>query len=521
MIDKRYLKDKLIYNENVGNDVFLKEYFDLKQKKVVSNIDTLYYSLDSDVDWNLSKRVSKLVDYLQKNRDSLDKSFDEFVILDLDSKKELKMRNVGFSIYRYGIEITDEFIVFIAKSIPNSKTPPLIVQLRSQYLWLRGERRAVIESYSAILEMLSFFDIGLLQAKLNRVDFAYHTNIIKNMTKFFKEEDLNKMQVSRFKRFGSQGRFVGDWEVEKDYLSLGKRTSNNFFVRIYNKNQEVVNQGYKQFFLKLWLMNGLINRYDFVCLEKCFINGTYDYLDRSRLEFYLEHGKVEAYKKEIRNILYSNKKFEYDYISALANKLIPHVTTVFNIEYQTKRKLYHGLETCINLLKCNKSIYSVLNKEILRILDNKNLLHDYLTTDVLRFIDTKKIKNYSRKRDIPVASWWKRIQDLKMVYRDDNGCTKLQREYQKNLDVEKIKKNVLNSLSVLSIYKNGLNENDLLFDSLDFINNLNESDLQKAFTYKSKKLHLLENRILDTNFSYRKKNKFDLINSITGEVLKN
>ena len=521
MVDKKIIENSLIYKERIDDSKFLVDFFDIKQKKVLSNIDTFYYTVDTNADWNLSKRVSKLVSYFEKMRDTLDSTFDDFVVLDvLDS--ELIMKRVTFACYKFAMEVANKFIIFFAKTIPNTKTPPIVVQIRSEFLWLRGERLATIESFEAVSKILKNFDIEPTIVKTNRIDFAYHTNLIRNMTTFFKEDDLNRMQVSRFKRYGSQGRFVGDWLVEKDYLCFGRRTSNNFFVRIYDKTQEVVNQGYKQFFLKLWLSNGLINRYDYYCLEKCFLNGNFNYLPKARLEFYLEYGSNDEYLNRINEFLFSNKKIEYDLLLRLANYLTPSVTTVCNIEFQTKRKFYSEISGTLNILKCFSTKYGILNKEVFKILDNRQIIHEYLTNDVLRFIDYKKIKTYHlRKRDVPTSSWWKKIQSVKIEFKQPDGTIKLQREYQTKLDINRKKIQILNSLSTLSLYKNGNNNNDLLLDSLDFVNSLNESDVHKAFIYKNKKLHLLGDRVVSDN-SYSTINKnFELINSKTGEVLKN
>lgn len=539
MVNKKALENTLLYKENAKNDVFLKEYFDLKKQKFIHNVDSLYYTVDISSDWNEHEGVKKLVEFLNIRKNDVLESTEDFTVLlpQFGQDKELKMNGIGFSIYSYDIESQDEFIVFVARKVPTKETPPVIVQIRSQYLWLNGEHHAVQESFAAVSRMLESFGVSdVSKVKLNRLDLAYHTNYIQNMTNFFREENLNAMQVSRFRRYSSQGEFVGDWEVEKDYLALGRRTSNNIFVRIYNKNQEVVKQGYKQFFIELWLKEGLINKYDHYCLSKCFVKGRYDYLDRARLEFYKEHGRDRAKISEINKILYDPKaRFEFGYIRKLANKLTPKVTVICNIEFQTKRKFYASFKDILPFLKpADQKVTDrnrvILNQEIFRFLDNKNLLHDYLTFDVLRFIDYKKIdlsnidKIEVRKRDLPVAKWWERLRATKMHQRcKDNSDVKLIRKYQKTLDYEKMKKRVVNSITTLSIYDKCKNGDDLVRDVGDFVNSLNESDIESAIKYKSKKLHLLGNRLLGIESADKsakiKNSRFRLVDDETGEVL--
>ena len=56
-----------------------------------------------------------------------------------------------------------------------------------------------------------------------------------------------------------------DCKMIKDYISFGRRSANNVFVRIYNKGLEVVQLAYKSFFFEVWQQQGLINKYDKYC----------------------------------------------------------------------------------------------------------------------------------------------------------------------------------------------------------------------------------------------------------------
>lgn len=378
-------------------------------------------------------------------------------------------------------------------------------------MWLYGEHRAIEESFEDLTLILGKYNIKVSHTVENRIDFAYHTNYIQDPLNFFKEENLNKMQVSRFTRWHKEGRFVGDEIVECDYLSLGRRKSNNTFLRIYNKTQEVLNQQYKQFFIKVWLLNGLINRFDYWVLERCFNEGSYNYVDRARLQFYLEFGQVVSIKNRINCLLNSSDNLS---IRKLADELVPKLTLVVNIEIQTKRKFYSTMESSISLLKTVTCKYKELEK-IFKILDNKDIFHQYITTDVIRFVD---FSTHTRKKNCDTASWWKRLQGIKLYNAITDENRKLIREYQKDLCIDSLKKRVLNSLSTLSVYMKNENEDTLTSDVIDFMSYLNESDIQKSIEYKKKKSALLKNRLQNLESVSLQKN-FIIIDSETAEIL--
>ena len=502
-------KNTLIFKEN--NDVFNEEYFDLSRQKYIHNIDTLYYTVYIDVeDYNNDVNVKSFINYLNVKRDEIQSTFESSCYHEVNSK--LISQGYSFSkLYKYSIESPDEYVIFVAEKKATDKTPELIVQLRSEFLWINGEHAAIEKSYLDLVDFLEYFNLDVGRIVENRIDFAYHTNYIQDHLNFFKEENLNKMQVSRFSRWNKEGRFVGSDITESDYLSFGRRKSNNTFVRIYNKTQEVVNQNYKQFFIKIWLLNKLINRFDYYVLEKCFENGSYGYLDKARLEFYLENGQDSSIKKNINCLLDRGSSEE---ISNLANKLVPSVTLVTNIEFQTKRKFYSTMDNSISLLNTVTCKYSVLER-LYKIFDNKDIFHEYLTSDVLRFID---YDSHTRKENCNVSNWWKRLQQVKLnnVITDENR--KLIREYQNNLDVQIMKRNTLYSLTTLSLYMNKDNNNSVHSDTIDFLSYLNESDIQKSIKYKKKKSALLRNQF-DNLESLEIDNFYQIINSETAEIL--
>ncbi|WP_036150098.1 hypothetical protein, partial [Lysinibacillus odysseyi] len=320
-------KKSLIYKEMF--DEKRTYFFDMKQKKFLHNIDTLYYVVKVKTDWLYDPNAIYFKDLLQAYQNKAFSTPDMLPVFtseDLDGKAvpkaEWMMNGVAASkIYRYDLQQPDKFAVFIAPSTPNENTPEIIVQLRSQYLWLEGEKQAILKSLADVEDLLNCFGLEILEVKENRIDYAYHTNYIQNPTKYFKHENINKMQQSRFSRGSIEFSFRNQWETETDYLTLGRKKSNNLFFRIYDKTKEVIQQGYKQFFIKLWYMEKLISYFDMYCIEKAFLNPSadnYKYLDVARLEFYLEHGKNEEYRGMIRELL-SQPSRDYESIIALAD----------------------------------------------------------------------------------------------------------------------------------------------------------------------------------------------------------
>lgn len=485
------------------------EYFDLKKQKFIHNIDSLYYVVYlKSFDFNTDENVVRLVEYLEtKKNESLD-TLDMVVYDDIDTS--LFTTGLGFGMYAYSIEKSDKYIIFIARKKATKDTPEILVQLRSQFLWLYGEHRAVEESFVDLKKFLEHFNIEIERTQENRIDYAYHTNYIQDPLNFFKEDELNKMQVSHFTRWHKEGRFVGDVDVECDYISLGRRKSNNTFVRIYNKCQEVVNQGYKQFFIKCWLLNGLINRFDYYVLQKCFEQGSYNYVDKARLYFYVDMGQDLSLKNDALKALSDNDNVK---IRKLANLLVPKLTIICNIEIQTKRKFYATMEDSINILNTVTCKYKELEK-IYKILDNKDIFHNFITNDVIRFIN---YDSSTRKTRCKTANWWENLQNCKMNNVIDDDNRKLIREYQKNLDAIAIKKKVINSLSTLSLYINNDNDNDFTSDVVDFINFLNESDIEEAIQYKKKKSALLKSHFEDLRSPVIEKN-LSIIDLKTAEI---
>lgn len=464
---------------------FLTSWFNIKDKKVIHNIDTLYCTAEIIGDYN-ALALSALLPFLEELK--VNREFEDIYL----DKYDLYFTGLSFNQYTYCLEKKDNFLIFFSRKKSTVSTPSIFIQIRSQALWLKGEHQCLLEVNDTLTNFLSDYNIQVAIYKENRIDFAYHTNYIKDMTSFFNIERLNSMQVSRFEQCNLVLKLKGDDETKTEYISFGKRTSNNLFIRMYDKTNEVVEQGYKQFFLEHWFDNGLINSYDKWIYEKCFMDRSLRKVHFYRLEFYKAHGKDENMLIAINEI---NDKSEYDVVKNLADKLTPKPTLIVNIEFQTKRKFYYTFDTeVLNILKSITVAPQPLFN-IFRLLDNKKLIHNLLTEDVFRLVNIDDPA--SRKRDKSILPFWKLIQDCKIVFKGDTEDVKL-RKYQRNLDVQAIKKRLVHQIATFSLYIKGENENDLIKDSLDFMEWLNESDIEKAEKYKKKKVPLLKSKLEST-----------------------
>lgn len=532
-------KKSVLYEEL--DTIKRKEYFNFNQKSFLHNIDTLYYVIKIVGDWKNNSHAQSFINFLSEMQEKTYTATEVFEVFkeenlghyyDLckDIKSDWIMAGVAASkIYRYDLQQKDRFSVFIAHNTPNPDTPELIVQIRSQFLWLEGEKQAVIKSLNEIEAVLDVFNIKIKEVKENRIDYAYHTNYIQNPTSYFKHQNIAKMQQSRFSRGSIEFSFRNQWITETDYLTLGRKKSNNLFFRIYDKTKEVIQQQYKQFFIELWYQKKMISFFDKYCIEKAFMNPSADnfkYLDIARLEFYLEFGFDEVYKKEIRGLL-SEKTRDYTSIIELADMLTPNVTKILNVELETKRKFYSTLDSIINSLLDVKSDVPKYADKLFRILDNKKLFHDFITRNtidgsgIIRFIDYNAKNRFGvgwkHKRDYPTSDFWKRLQNVALD--SDVPNIQLVREYQKNLSIHLMKKRLLNNISSFSLYQNGEIKNDPFTDALDFISTLNETDLEKANQYKENKYLLLKDRLHNIEASLTKEHDFKIIDMSTGELI--
>lgn len=527
VIHKDVLKTKLY--EELFEDK-RKEYFDISNMKFLHQVDTFYYSVLFN---NLFMKdtpdmaVNNMRTYLRRELDNCD-LFDnipcEFPDIDVPGKKGycpeklpkyFIMRRSNFAgIYNVLISRPGCYDIFIAETVPNPDTSPVVVQIRSYYIWMHGIDRAIQDSFADVEHLAELFGLKIRECKENRVDYCWHTNYIQAPEKFFRLDNIAKMKVSRFKEGEQHFEFVGDNDYEVDYVRFGRLTSNNMLLRFYNKTKEVVEQGYKAFFLRLWLLHGLINRFDLFCYEECYKRRDWKYLDKARLQFYVNNGVDEAVKQYFSSIVDGAVILDADKLRKLADEYVPRCTIITNCEFQTMRKF----SSSIKLLPFRP--YDGPLRRIWQYLDNRKLIIDYLTHDVFRLVDIKTDKNKSR---CGYCNFWKRLRSTRLVdcYVPKRSFN-LVREYCNNLDADCVKRTALTAISTFNLYEKGVH-NDMIFDDLtDFICCLNDNDLNYMHNAREKKMRQLGNLIKeqpDARYKQIRIKQYTLIDNNTGEVV--
>ena len=513
---KVFKEECSIFNEL---DSMEKDYFFYKKdKKYLHNVDTFYYSVKLANDFtqtSIDVDVKRLRDYFNKQKQGLD-SRSEF--------KQVYINNYLYNLtpltfagmYTIHLQIKDKYDIFIAPTVPSSEsgesvTSEILVQIRSYDLWLLGYAKAFESSYKYIKNICDYFNLSITSVNENRIDYCWHTNYLDNPEKFFTLDNLFKMRVDRFKGVTLHADKVGSDDYEIDYLAMGKR-SDKIFLRMYLKSKEVVEQGYKPWFFMIWLFNGLISRYDFYVYDICFKKRNWAYLNRARLEFYIEYGSNTELIDKAKELLNSDIPSNSDTIRKFVNEITPRPTLILNVEYQVMRR--HSKSYCLLPIKDNAAYGEC--KRIYDLLDNHSLITDYLTSRVFRLVRTDMIdKNKSRRDDV---EFWKRLRitklvDVKRLKKD----LKLIREYTTNITGQMTVKRALHSITNYSLVTRGKNNDTFIDDVVHFISSLNDNDIKGLVDYKSKKSNKLNfDKLITSNEINR---KFAIFNYETGEFI--
>ncbi|MBH7080739.1 hypothetical protein I5983_18325 [Clostridioides difficile] len=158
---------------------------------------------------------------------------------------------------------------------------------------------------------------------------------------------------------------------------------------------------------------------------------------------------------------------------------MPSVTVVLNIEFETKRKYYQKFKD-ISILpsRCEDDRLS----RIYKIIDNRKIFLDILTSDVVRFEKNGKLMDF-----------WKRLVNLKISSLSHDS---IKATYNNNLDLDKVRSRVLNSIASYSIYNNNFST-DLDDDIMNLLSSINDNTFSDEYNYKkNKKYKQIKNRLL-------------------------
>lgn len=526
MINKT-TKTTRIFDE-LSEDDRLK-YFNYSEKSYISHIDTLYFvayvgkrfAVKGDVGvldvgcWGKDCDEKCIVDFLAR--------LEQYKAVALETKKPVEvfekdvfMSCRSFELYKYNISVKDKFDIFISDYLPNKDTPPIFVQLRSASLWLDGVYNSVDIACDLLDKILLRFGLGIIKVKENRVDYAYHTNYIQDVLHFFPIEKLGDMQVSNFKRWQIQGYFY-DGSSVSDYFTLGRRKSNNLFFRVYDKTKEVIEMGYKHFFIPIWLNEGLINQYDFEILTMCAEMGnSWDNIEKCRAIFYLKHGQDYELKCKLSNLIANPDTLSSEFTKLLKG-VVPKVTTVCNIEFQVKRKFFSRL----TIKDCDQStldefnyLFSLFNGikvdstnyryYLYNFIGQTKSITNFITKNTIRFVRYKSDKDLAiPKHKREMADFWKRLRACEPYELSNIGCEYC-RTYQQSIDKELILNGLVSKMAIYAAYNSFADDVVWTADevSSDVLNHLNDNDLcYKYFDKSMRKAQELRSFYLKHNSS--------------------
>lgn len=496
MVDKRVLNGTQIYNE--CDEVDANYWFDFKKSKFLHNIDTLYYSVkffnDFTYDTN-DKAALKFRNYFASVYKALD---DEgryghkatFTCPGFDTA--LNIRHVTFAgFFTICLECPEYFDIFFAPQVPygpgggESVTCECVVQIRSYMLWMYGWQLAYERSLEYVRAIEQHFGLSIAYTQENRVDYCWHSNYLSNPEKFFNMKDFYSMRVDRFKDALFHTAKVGSQDYEIDYIAMGKR-SDKIFIRIYLKSKEVVEQGYKPWFFKVWLFNGLINRYDLYVYEYAFLHHSWKAIDLGRLAFYREFGRNTAMIERCDKILRKEVDISPDKLRELADRLTPKINLIVNVEYQTMRKHTKNYE----LIPFRNNFDKTSSARMYDYFDNWKLIADYLNHKVFRLVEPYVPgKNDSNKSRRECCAFWKALQSCKIedcfIPEDDRV---LVRDYARKLNSEVVKARAVKAAVTYGIYTKGINNDNPLQDCIDALCTMNDNDMKDALQFKSKKI---------------------------------
>lgn len=497
MSDFKSITGTLIYNEFSEEDRV--KFFSRKDKKFISHIDTFYYVVYCDsTDWRSDSRKEKLIQCLSAAAAWAASSPDQTSVVFEDVFSGLTCHaNMHFNMYSYHFSLDQAFDVFVSDYTPNKDTPPIFVQLRSNALWLRGTKNIFDESLDVITKILNKFGISVREVVENRIDYAFHTNYIQDLLHYFPERDLKEMQVSQFQRWHKEGYFFDDG-IYCDYFTLGRRKSNNVFFRIYDKTKEVIEMGYKQFFIPIWYENGLISLYDKYVLEYTFHYGSWNAVHLARCHFYYEHGRDFSIRKELGQLL-QDPDTPYQRYKDYADKLVPDITTVCNVEFQCKRKFFYNIHKTIPDLM----LTSDYKDHIYSLIEQSKSITNHLTTNIIRFVKYKKRYSEIARHKRPDADWWVRLRSCKS-FDSSESFAEYVFSYQNNLDLFRIRYNTMKSMArTSSYYASEPDDLDRSYvdDFFDFYSHMNDNDIARYYEVKHSSYRSIVSKRLKTSAS--------------------
>ena len=451
------------------SDDELDHWFGISEKAVSHHIDSLYYSIFIKHDGASIKddtSTSRLViDGIGELLFDLDYSLHKVVdspgaeIRFHDLLICRKGAQISGGLYGYHLASGDEgesdYDIFISNYLPNDDTPRIHVQLRTRSLILDGLYGSIEKSFEKVVEILKDYKLTVDRVLENRIDYAFHTNAIQRPGVVFGDKNLTKHLDTSFREYGKHAWITGKAYnfFDLDYFSLGSRRANNVFFRAYEKTKEVVQKNYKAFFFKMWLDRGLISEYDRYVYEKAYVMHSFKTgCLVGRIEWYLEFGKNDVLKSELRHLL-ETCNIKSDNNPALERGIegiLPPTTVIINCEYETKRKYYAGLDSFFNQRYTDQSLFYIKPRfnqleRLHRVLSYRREIIDDLTTKKVCFIKDRESDEF--------CDWWTRVKRCRIQDQPSHSNLELYRTYSNDIHGKLVARNIMNNVASFAMFK--------------------------------------------------------------------
>ena len=472
-----------------------KHWFSLKDKGVLPHIDTLYYtvSISGDSNENDSQGLKELISELSRlKKQKMTNPAENVVFCDLE------VMPTGFSIYEFQLRLNETFDIFIGRYLPNPSTPRVVVQLRSRSLVLDGVSGAILRSYAAVKIIFDTFGLTVGEVRENRIDYAYHTNLIQNPYRFFADDRLLRHLRTNFGIGQKVFRFGKD--IRLDYFALGQKKSNAIFFRCYNKSQEVVEKNYKPFFIERWLENGLISQYDAYVYRCAYELHSYRTgLLVGRMRWYIEHGKDgelrERFQKDLDTGYVNSDNNEF--LEKELSSVLPPVTLIMNVEFQTKRRFYASVGEQFLRGMVYRYDGDPALENLMKLVSLSPEFLEYLTRETICFVADRNDED-GKGKDRVMCDWWRRIHSCRIPF-TDKATLDLWREYDRKTDIVRSRSLLQSAIARYSIIsRQSLDSRSFAEDVSDVLCSLNDNDFYGFATSESGAPAVLSSHGYDT-----------------------
>lgn len=468
-------------------------WFGIKEKAVSHHIDTLYYGIFINHDGVSIKDDSAHSHIVLEGISDLLFDIDRALCKVVESPGA-QVDFYGLTVCRkgaqisgglYGYHLSDgdgtesNFDVFISSYLPNEDTPRIHVQLRTRSLILDGLYGSIERSFEKVQEILRSYNLSVSHVLENRIDYAFHTNAIQRPGVVFGDRSLSKHLDTTFREFGKHAWITGKAYnfFDLDYFCLGSRRANNVFFRAYEKTKEVVQKNYKAFFFKMWHDRGLISNYDLYVYERAYVLNSFKTgCLVGRVEWYLEHGKNEDLKIELRQLLETcNIKSDNNpEIERKIDGVLPPTTVIINVEFETKRKYYAALKCFFDSRYYTSVFYKEPKYSALQ------RLHKILSyrREIIDDLTTKKVCFVADRQSDELCDWWNRIKRVRIDDQCSHSSLELFRSYAQDVHGKLVARNFLNNVSSYAMFKhNSVDSASFGEDMWDVLTSLNDNDM--------------------------------------------